>query len=465
MRTICLLLLVLIACQSPAKALDQWGFIDRKGKFVIEPKFFAVTDFEDNNLAKVALFDKENPQKEIWITNREIYEIEKDGSRSTRSKILIAKQLGEGHSYGFVDNQGKIAIEPNFKHAVNFDSEGDASIVQRIDSDHFEMIDRNGKTIKEFGREVDFSRLGYSPWKNGLLSMKAYQNGQAKTLSWDKQGNRVDRVSEYSEGLRPVRSADKTWQYLNQSGELMISLKNEVTLAFPFHDGLAAIVVGNPDTHNAKLGFIDKSGKIAIAPQYNRFDRKSPPEFSSGLAPIFVETPKGILVQFINKHNKVIIPPRFKDAHNFENGLAAVKVGPSGFVKEDWMLKAQINWFDRIEMSKLFLSDHPPIGMRRTEVDNYLGSALPLEAMIKDENKTNAAFPNSVPSNNEAYCVYSSWCGQGGSTFLQFEYDENDRVKRYRFFNTIRSKNEWISEANASKKTLIVPAECQNTWH
>ncbi|MBX9723909.1 MAG: hypothetical protein K2X81_21055, partial [Candidatus Obscuribacterales bacterium] len=94
-----------------------------------------------------------------------------------------------------------------------------------------------------------------------------------------------------------------------------------------------------------------------------------------------------------------------------------------------------------------------------------LGSALPLEAIIKVANNTNAAFPNSAPSNNAAYSVYSSWCGVGGATFLQFEYDENDRVKRYRFYNTRSSKNEWISEANASKKMLMVPAECPKTWH
>ncbi len=66
----------------------------------------------------------------------------------------------------------------------------------------------------------------------------------------------------------------------------------------------------------SKYGFIDKSGKVVIEPQ---FDDAEP--FSEGLAKVEKDDKYG----FIDKSGKVVIEPQFDDAEPFSEGLAKVR--------------------------------------------------------------------------------------------------------------------------------------------
>ena len=65
-----------------------------------------------------------------------------------------------------------------------------------------------------------------------------------------------------------------------------------------------------------KYGFIDKSGKVVIEPQ---FDDVGP--FSEGFAGVEKDGKWG----FIDKSGKVVIEPQFDDAEPFSEGLAKVR--------------------------------------------------------------------------------------------------------------------------------------------
>jgi WG containing repeat len=76
-----------------------------------------------------------------------------------------------------------------------------------------------------------------------------------------------------------------------------------------FSEGLAAVwVIGQ------RYGYIDKTGKKAIPPQYHA-------NWPEGLDAHFQDGKWG----YINETGKMIIPPLYAAAHNFSGGLAAVE--------------------------------------------------------------------------------------------------------------------------------------------
>ena len=67
---------------------------------------------------------------------------------------------------------------------------------------------------------------------------------------------------------------------------------------------------------NRKAGFIDKTGKIVIRPQF-----RLTLGFSEGLAPVKIDNKMG----YIDKTAKILIRPQFDFAGWFSQGLAYVK--------------------------------------------------------------------------------------------------------------------------------------------
>lgn len=80
-----------------------------------------------------------------------------------------------------------------------------------------------------------------------------------------------------------------------------------------FSEGLAAVRIGDDNT--GKYGYIDKTGKMVIAPQ---FDWAL--EFSEGLAKIVIANRDG----YIDKTGKIVIVPQFANALRFHDGVAIV---------------------------------------------------------------------------------------------------------------------------------------------
>jgi hypothetical protein len=82
-----------------------------------------------------------------------------------------------------------------------------------------------------------------------------------------------------------------------------------------------------PITVNGKVGFMDRSGKTVIAPQFD-----GTLGFSEGLASVEIGTKWG----YINTKGVVAITPQFDEAFEFRFGRAAVKLGNrAGFIDKD----------------------------------------------------------------------------------------------------------------------------------
>ena len=77
-----------------------------------------------------------------------------------------------------------------------------------------------------------------------------------------------------------------------------------------------------------KYGFIDKSGKVVIEPQFDiesewdKVYRSRSGAFSEGLVLVKKDGKWG----FIDKNGKVVIEPQFDEVNNFSEGFASVAI-------------------------------------------------------------------------------------------------------------------------------------------
>jgi hypothetical protein len=114
-------------------------------------------------------------------------------------------------------------------------------------------------------------------------------------------------------GLYPI-AVDGKHGFMDKSGKTVIAPQFDDTGSFS--EGLAAVKVGT------RFGFINSKGSIVIAPQ---FDEAS--AFSDGRAAVRVGTKFG----FIDKKGGMAIVPQFDNVKDFRNGRAAVQLccGPN----------------------------------------------------------------------------------------------------------------------------------------
>ena len=247
----------------PVKSGEKWGYINKKGVYVINPQFDNVGFFRDG-IAKVEYSD---------------------------GKI------------GYIDEKGKQVIPAKYTQGTHF-YEAKAFVVTRGGAP--ECIDKKGNVL--FSLKDVKEVCGFS---EGLAKVMVKNKNQESKYGYvDEKGNMVitpqfDAAESFSEGLAAVRQNGK-WGYINQKGIMVISPQFEA--AFDFKEGLARFYNGN------NFGFIDKKGTYIITPQYGF----GTGDFSEGLALIR----QGDMYGYIDKKGAIVINPQFESANDFANKLA-----------------------------------------------------------------------------------------------------------------------------------------------
>lgn len=161
---------------------------------------------------------------------------------------------------------------------------------------------------------------------------------------------KYDNAGDFSEGLAPVRINDK-WGFIDRTGKMVIAPQfnpwQEQFNAY-FSEGLVAINLtsakvqgkeGN-DARGTRWGFADKTGKIVIPAKFEG-DYYAPPHFSDGLA-VIGGTFIGTTIATFGVHNKfgyidktgtLVIPQKYDEAYDFFEGMASVRIGEKyGFI-------------------------------------------------------------------------------------------------------------------------------------
>jgi WG containing repeat len=124
---------------------------------------------------------------------------------------------------------------------------------------------------------------------------------------------------DHSEKLYPVLQGGK-WGYIDRSGKVVI--KPQFDAAHPFYEGIARVMHGKRFTAKEKWHYIDARGNaIATSLPINRAE-----DFSEGLGAVCLDTQDevGYLCGFLNNTGDWAIQPKFYSAFSFHDGLARV---------------------------------------------------------------------------------------------------------------------------------------------
>jgi hypothetical protein len=124
---------------------------------------------------------------------------------------------------------------------------------------------------------------------------------------------------------KPTMSLSGLWEKTVRTREVIVSASFDAALNFS--EGLAAVVT------EQKLGYIDRTGKFAIVPQFDcnpvRLFRQRAYQFAEGLASVAIDSHWG----YINPTGKFVIAPQFDGAACFAAGLARIEVNHQyGFI-------------------------------------------------------------------------------------------------------------------------------------
>lgn len=235
--------------------MSRWGFIDKKGKEVVPPKYLEAEDCSDG-LAKVALYSSfaTNVTGIVWgfvnmkgeeITPFEYYDA------SSFSDGLAAVQLPK-KGWGYINTKGEIAINCQFYQADPFSC--GRALVREWNKKNYYFIDTTGaKITSEYSTANSFSE--------GLASVLV-NDGQYRWGFIDTSGQFVIYPSFkfagiFSEGLAAVdfgTNNGASYGYIDQTGTPVIDA--QFNNAKDFHNGVAEVV------NNGRKAYIDKTGRL-----------------------------------------------------------------------------------------------------------------------------------------------------------------------------------------------------------
>lgn len=308
----------------PVSKNEKWGFIDRTGKVVVPLQFDSANDFHEG-LALVTTGKRKafiDTSGHVVITPQfDIVNYFSEGLAAVnigQTRIANLGLIANPGKWGYLDKTGKLAIPMKFTHAEDF-SEGLAAV---RDGDRGGFIDHRGKFIFEVPLDVS---LGFHDGVAGVLL-------RGTVTYFDRTGKKLPIAADYgpksisfSEGLVPIETRGK-WGFMDRSGKVIVAAIYED--AEDFSEGLAPVKVsgetiwcpadssGSRSGFGMRWGYIDKTGKMIIPPQF-----ESAAPFAEGLAVIH----QCEQAYFIDKTGKTVISGNFVYASSFAGGLAHVE--------------------------------------------------------------------------------------------------------------------------------------------
>ncbi len=162
-----------------------------------------------------------------------------------------------------------------------------------------------------------------------------------------------ESVGNFHEGLAPVKINHK-WGFIDKTGKVVVEPQFNFWQAqfnSSFSDGLVAVNFSSGKDENSNVdgnnvskllwGFADKKGNLVIPPIFMG-DYYRPPYFSEGMASVMAsslfpnsQTLLSVSAKYgyIDKKGEFLIEPVFDQAYRFVGGLAIVEVdGKFGFI-------------------------------------------------------------------------------------------------------------------------------------
>lgn len=293
---------------------NKWGFINKKGRWLIKPKFEAASDFKEG-LAAIKINDKwgfiDSTGKiviEPKFNKIDAYDYYEDaGFREGLAAVSL------NNKWGFINKNGELIIEPQFNMVSDFSS-GLAKVEY---NNHEKYIDKSGKVVIK-----NIPGVGYD-FENGFaLVVRSKKDNRRECAIMDKNGNIISDWMDYGWPAYVLTNSIVSGSNINsilKNGKYgFIEYKdNEYKQIVPykyeaanstFSEGLAAVMI------NGKWGYINKSDKMVIAPKF-----QAASNFKNDYARVNIDDKWG----FINKKGEVIFTLEKASFIDFSEGLAA----------------------------------------------------------------------------------------------------------------------------------------------
>jgi len=226
--------------------------------------------------------------------------------------------------WGFIDEQGRMVIEPQFESPASF-SEGLARVYMRSG---YGFIDKEGKWVipPSLSRAGTFSEglaVFREDYRQDDKDPRLHHIGRAGFI--DHEGNEVIKPQfaaawAFKEGLARVAADGNCW-FEGESSNFRIAAP-----AIPMMDSCGG--PGDAITEQCLQGYIDPSGDYEIEPRF-----KGARDFKEGLAAVNEGQGWG----FIEKSGRYLVEPRYSEVSSFSEGLACVKTddGKWGYIDRD----------------------------------------------------------------------------------------------------------------------------------
>jgi hypothetical protein len=237
------------------------------------------------------------------------------------SNGLAAAQCSSSHpdracrdKYGYIDKFGNWLIKPQFISASSF-SEGLARVV----------VEDEGKKLNKCGYINKEGAFVIPPTEYNLCG--SFSEGLAMVqvkLPLEKQ---CPPGRQCGDGIRKVGYIDKTGKMViapQFDGVYdVIHTASDVSEPFKYYssgkerdfsEGVAAIRIDE-----RLWGYVDKQGRVVIRPQFVYAG-----QFKEGLAPVAIRKSGKRVYGFINRVGQFAIPPQYDDVKEFRHGLAMV---------------------------------------------------------------------------------------------------------------------------------------------
>ena len=210
-------------------------------------------------------------------------------------------------SWGYINENGRIMIEPTFDAAREFEDG-----LARIREGSVGYIDPEGKYVIE-PRFQDGR-----PFTEGFAAVQVDGRwGYVNRSGAFAINPQYTAAYSFRNGRAFVRNPEFQWEYIDTRGNVVETLETPDLTEFDdasndFHDGRALVINFNTNQY----GFIDQNGNMAIDFQYS--EARS---FSDGLAAIKISDSWG----FIDPSNSAKIPPKYIEVGDFSEGLVAAR--------------------------------------------------------------------------------------------------------------------------------------------
>ena len=308
----------------PIMVDHKCGFIDKQGKVVVATQFDCKSYELPTFSHGLAAVNVDNRWGYIDTSGRFVINPQfHTASSFSEGLALVGIKTPDGSKPAYIDITGKFVINPQVIGARSF-SEGLAHVCVSRTSEGPKcgFINKTGRLVISY---IHDHTSDFADFSEGLAAIKVKQGfvNKAGRLvvhlpEFDRKYRDYRSLGKFSEGLAAVfMGREGKMGYIDKTGK--VSIKPQFDMAFPFSEGLARVEIGD------RQGFIDKAGRLVINPQ---FDAKYGLDFyscctgfSEGLAIVIIGGKMG----YIDRTGSYAINPQFDMAYPFKNGLALVQ--------------------------------------------------------------------------------------------------------------------------------------------